>query len=83
MTFLLSSGKMIFLFPENIIFFFKRKMVDSLSKKNTWKIWNIFQMFQKDGLFKKIALEHNLSYIMRKNAISFFQKYDISFTDGN
>ena len=75
MIFFLSSGKMIFLFPENIIFFFKRKMEDSLSKKNTWKIWHILQMFQKDGLFKKIALEHN--------AISFFQKYDISFTDGN
>ena len=36
-------------------------------------------MFRKDGLSKKIALEYDLSYIMRKDGISFSRKYDISF----
>ena len=39
-------------------------------------------MFRKDGLSKKIALEYDLSYIMRKDGISFSRKYDIFFTDG-
>ena len=34
-------------------------------------------MFRKDGLSKKIALEYNLSYIMRKHGISFSRRYDI------
>ena len=33
MIFLVSSGKMIFLFPENMILFFRRKMKDDLSQK--------------------------------------------------
>ena len=37
---------------------------------------------KKDGLSKKIALEYDLPYIMRKDDISFSRKYDISFTDG-
>ena len=41
MIFLVLSGKMIFLFPENIILFFRRKMKDDLSQKNTWK-YDIF-----------------------------------------
>ena len=32
MVFLVLSGKMIFLFPENIILFFRRKMKDDLSQ---------------------------------------------------
>ena len=39
-------------------------------------------MFQKNGLFKKIALEYDLSYIMRKDGISFSRKHDIFFTNG-
>ena len=37
MIFLVSLGKMIFLFPENMILFFRQKMKDYLSQKNTWK----------------------------------------------
>ena len=33
MIFLILSGKMIFLFPEDIILFFRRKMKDDLSQK--------------------------------------------------
>ena len=39
-------------------------------------------MFRKDGLSKKIALEYDLSYTMRKDGISFYRKYDIFFMDG-
>ena len=62
MTFLVSSGEMIFLFPENMILFFRRKMTDSFSKK-CMKIWYMFyiQMFWKD----------DLSSIIRNNGISF------------
>ena len=37
MIFFVSSGKMVFLFPENMILFFRRKMKDDLSEKITWK----------------------------------------------
>ena len=36
MIFLVSSRKMIVLFSENMIIFFRRKMKDDLSLKNTW-----------------------------------------------
>ena len=36
-------------------------------------------MFPKDGLSEKIALEYDLSYIMRKDDISFSQKCNIPF----
>ena len=49
---------MIFGFPENMILFFRRRMKDDLSRKKTYmEIRYFLQMFWKDGLFKKIALE--------------------------
>ena len=82
MIFLVSPGKMIFLFPENMIFFFRRKMEDDLSQKKFIEIWYILQMFWKDDLSKKSALEYDLSSIMRKDGISFPRKYDIFLADG-
>ena len=52
-----------------------------LKKKKYMEIWYILQMFWKDGLSKRIALEYDLSYIMRKDGISFSRKYDIFFMD--
>ena len=52
MIFLVSSGKMIFLFPKNMIFFFRRKMKDEFLKKYM-EIWYFLQIFWKDGLSKK------------------------------
>ena len=49
MIFLLSSRKTAFLFPENMIFFYGRKIKDRLSQKNTWKYY-VFCMFYKDGV---------------------------------
>ena len=47
MIFLVLSGKMIFLFPKNIILFFRRKMKDDLSQKNTWKYDIFFKCSEK------------------------------------
>ena len=48
MIFLVLSERMIFLFPENMILFFRRKMKDYLSQKNT-EI-DAFFIFGKDGI---------------------------------
>ena len=71
MIFLVSSGKMIFLFPKNMVLFFRRKMKDNLSQKNTWKYDAFFKCSEKMVFPKKIALGYYLSYIMRKDGISF------------
>ena len=47
-------GKMIFLFPENMILFFRRKMKDDLSqKKSTWKYDIFFKCSEKFAFPKK------------------------------
>ena len=52
MIFLVLSRKMIFLFPGNIILFFRRKMKDDLSEKRTWK-YDIFSNVLKRWCFQK------------------------------
>ena len=71
--FLVLSGKTIFLFPENIILFFRRKMKSDLSQKNTWKYDIFFKCPEKMVFPKKIAVEYNLSYIIWKDGF-FLQK---------
>ena len=66
------SGKKIFLFPENMILFFRRTMKDDLSQKNTWK-YIFFKCPEKMVFPKKIALEYDISCIIWKYGI-FFQK---------
>ena len=42
------------------------------------EVWYFFQMFWKDGLFKTLALEYDLSCcIIWKDDISFSRKYDL------
>ena len=68
---------MVFLSPENIIFFFRRIMKDDISQKNTWK-YDIFYICSGKMAFpKKIVLEYDLSCIIRKDDISFSRKYDL------
>ena len=74
MIFLVLSGKMIFLFPENMILFFRHKRKDDLFQKKYLEIWYFLQMFWKDGLSKKFAPEHDLFCNIWKDGISFFQK---------
>ena len=56
MIFLVSSGKMIFLFPENMIIFFRQKTKDDLSQKNTWKFDVFFKCTEK-MVFQKNCTE--------------------------
>ena len=67
------SGKMIFLFPENMVLFFRRKMKYDLSQKNTWKYDTFFKCPEKMVFRKKIVLEYDLSCIIWKDGI-FFRK---------
>ena len=78
MIFLVSSGKMIFLFPENMMLFFRRKMKDDLSQKKYIEIRYILRMFRKVGLSKKIALEYHFTETHRKT--SDFDMYFLNFT---
>ena len=52
MTFLALSGKMIFVFPEDMILYLSRKMKDDCSPKKYMEIRYFLQTFWKDGLFK-------------------------------
>ena len=72
----LLSRKMIFLFPENIILFFRRKMKDDLSQK-IYRKYDIFFKCSQNMVFpKKIALEYDLSCISGK-MVFFPGKYEI------
>ena len=81
---LVLSGKMIFLFPENIIVFFRRKMQDDLSQKKYMEIWYFLQMSQKDGLSKKKNHSGIWSFLYYLERWYFFSpgKYDIFSLDG-
>ena len=52
MIFFVLSGKMIFLFPKNMILLLRQKMKDDLSQKKYMEIRYFLQMFWKDGLSK-------------------------------
>ena len=51
--FLVLSGKIIFIFPKNMILHLRRKMKNDLSQKKYTEIWYFLQTFWKDGLFKR------------------------------
>ena len=53
MIFVVLSGKMIFLLPENMILLFRRKMKDDLSQKNIWKYDIFFKCSEKIVFLKK------------------------------
>ena len=52
MIFLVLSGKMIFLYPENMILLLRRKMKHDLSQKFT-EIWYFLQIAWKYGIFQR------------------------------
>ena len=74
MIFLVLSGKIIFLFPKNMILFFTHKRKYDLSQKKYLDIWYFLQMFWKYGLSKKFLPEHDLFCNIWKDGIYFFQK---------
>ena len=78
MIFLVLLGKMIFLFPENMILHLRRKMKDDLSQKNTRK-YNIFFTLSENMVFpKRTAPAHDLSCIIWKD-VFFFPENKIFF----
>ena len=58
-----------FLFLENMNLFFRQKTKDDYSQKNYMEIWYFLQMFWKNGLSKKIAMEYDLSFVIWKDGI--------------
>ena len=54
MIFLVFSGNMIFLFPENIILLFKQKVKDDYSQKDIWKYDIFFGRKMKHHLSQEI-----------------------------
>ena len=82
MNFLVLSGKMMFLFPENIILFFRRKMKDDLSQKNSWKNYIFFKYSEKMVFPKKshwnvmflVLLSGKLIFLFPENIIVFFRR---------
>ena len=61
MIFLVLSGKMIFLFPENMILHLRRKMKDDLSHKNTRKHDSYFKLSGTMVFPKRAAPAHDFS----------------------
>ena len=55
------SRKIMLLFPETMILFFKQKMNDDISQKKYMEIQYFLQIPRKDGLSKKTTLEYGLS----------------------
>ena len=77
--FLILSGKMIFLFPENMILFFRRKRKDDLSQKNTWKYDAFFKCSEKMIFPKSRTGIRSFFVIFGKIVFLFSRKYDIFF----
>ena len=74
---LISSGKMIFLFPENMILFSRHKRKDDLSQKNTWKYDISFKRSEK-MVFPKNSRLNTISFVTSGKIVFLFsRKYDI------
>ena len=71
MIFLVLSGKMIFLFRENMILYLRRKMKDDLFQKNTLKYDIFFKLSEKMVFPKRVAPAHDFSCITWKDGFFF------------
>ena len=69
--FLALLGKMIFLFPENMILYLRRKMKDDLSQKNTWRYDIFFEPSEKMVFPRRAPPTHDLSCIIWRDGIFF------------
>ena len=76
MIFLVLSGKMIFLFPENMILPLRRKMKDDLSHKNTRK-YDIFFKLSGTMVFPKGSGRHMIFLVLSEKMVFSSQKHDI------
>ena len=71
MTFLVLPGKIMFLFPENMILHLRRKMKDDLSQKKTRNHYIFFKLSEKMVFSKKATPGHDLSCIIWNDGIFF------------
>ena len=71
MIFLVLSGKMIFLFPENMILFFRRKMKADLSQKKIHGNMIFSSNVPRKLSFQKMTLEYHLFCIIWKDGLFF------------
>ena len=69
MIFLVSLGKMIFPFPENMILFFRPKMKDDLFLKNIWE-FDIFFKCSEKIVFPKIS-HWNMIFLVSSGKMAF------------
>ena len=69
MIFLVSLRNMIFLFLENMILFFRRKMKDDLPQKNTWK-YDIFFKCSEKIIFPKKS-HWNMIFLLPSGEVAF------------
>ena len=69
MIFLLLSGKIMFLFPENMILHIRRKMKDDISQKNERKYDTFIKPSEKMLFSKRATLGYDLSCIIWKDGI--------------
>ena len=56
------SRKMVY-FPENMILFFRRKMIDDLFQKYTWK-YKVLRIFGKDGI--SFSYKYGITQLSKK-----------------
>ena len=82
MILLILSRKIVFIFPENMILFFRRKMKDDLSQKNTWKYY-IFVKCSKKTVFPKKSLLNMILLVLSGNMVFFPENVILFFWTEN
>ena len=70
MIFFVLSGRMIFVFPENMILFIRRKIKDDLFQIYTWKYYIFFKCSEKMVFPKK--MHWNMIFLVLSGKIVFF-----------
>ena len=77
MILLILTGKMMFLFPENMISFFRQKMKGDLSLKNTWK-YDVFFKFSEKMFFSKKS-RRNMIFLVSSGKMAFLFAKNLMF----
>ena len=77
MIYLVVSGKMVFLFLENRVLFFRQKMKDDLPKKQTWK-YDISSNAPKRWSDQKKS-HWNMTFLVLSGKMVFFSPENMLF----
>ena len=84
MIFLVLSGKIMFLFPKNMILHLRRKMKDHLCQNNTRKYDIFFKLQTSDYLLQRWSFQKGLRWemiflVLSEKMVFFSRKHDIFF----